>query len=353
MAKEIVRKIQIVAMIENIKDIIEQIQFQGIIEAEDIEEYDKIIKIDTSAVCSKFEEYLMTARDALSILDLYIKNKKLLMSFFSSKTDMDIIEYHQKVEECDKLISDCFDIVRYEIENDDAKEQIQEIKNKLNFLRFCENADCQGITLNTKKSAVLVGAFPKTYDTESLEKALNEKLSQSVEFKFEIFLSEEMQTGVLIECNKKQEKELVDSLNSLGFSQMNSQWRLSVKKHIDSIEETIKMFEKMIEENSEKIKQQAMIYDDVKFLCDYLALRIEKYKVISKIAFSKYTFELDGYIPEKSFENFVREFEEKYVDIAIKATDFANNFKDKESKFRSFNPFKANTKYYKFNFDNL
>lgn len=70
---------------------------------------------------------------------------------------------------------------------------------------------------------------------------------------------------------------------------------------------------KKIEDAEESIKTFADIRDELEFVIDYFALRIEKYESLKKISLSKNTFILKGYISENHAVSIAKELEQKYA----------------------------------------
>ena len=111
MAKQSIKKIEILASIKDVKDIVDLIQRKGIIELSDIPDDDLVDKLSTSQSFGFYEKYLNESQSALKTLDKYCpESKGLLESIIPQKESISLTQYLENADKANVYLGYCYDI---------------------------------------------------------------------------------------------------------------------------------------------------------------------------------------------------------------------------------------------------
>lgn len=114
MAKLKMKCIELLAPLEQSKEIIDCLQRMGTVELTDCEESEALCKLSTGVTVSTFERYLAAAESAQKTLNKYAPQKKgliqSLMSSFGGRKVLEVSEYLKKADEADEILRKCYKI---------------------------------------------------------------------------------------------------------------------------------------------------------------------------------------------------------------------------------------------------
>ena len=111
MAKQNILKIEILASIKDVKNIVDLIQRKGIIELSDIPDDDLVDKLSTSQSFGFYEKYLNESQDALKTLNKYCpESKGLLESIIPQKENLSLAQYLENADKANIYLGYCYDI---------------------------------------------------------------------------------------------------------------------------------------------------------------------------------------------------------------------------------------------------
>lgn len=319
------KRIELLAMLNDSKTIIELIQQYGVVEITDYEaDSDRLYKLSTSTTISQIEKQHATAKSALDVLNIYSPVKSSMLASFAPRSELTLSEYFFKAQEVDSILSKCYDINSLYKEIQDNKVEIVKKQTAIDMLKPWVNLDIPASFNGTMFSTVFIGSFHDAYDRESLLSAIAQQ-NPELNCDAEIISSDKSQTCVLVICHKDDAKELEKSLRNLDFVSQSDTSNSEPKKSVQMLETQIKDCTDDISRCEEKIKAHAEDREHIDFLLDYFVLRTDKYKALDKLSMSDNVFILSGYIPEKNVDKLVNKLEEHF-DVAITITnpDFEN-----------------------------
>ncbi len=319
MAKLTMKRIQIAALMENRKEILEYLQRKGAVEFSD-EEDDSLAKINTSEMISQFEKYINTAVQAKGILEEYAPPKKSLLSSLNDRRELTENEYSKYFSQRDEILRYCYNLVEYHKAIADRRAEIVKANTQADMLRVWLNLDIPMAFEGTKLTRCFVGTLPVQYSKEALLGKISELNPELKELDIEIVAASKEQTCIAAVCHKESANDALAALREIGFAQASEPIKLEPKARLLQIENEIAGYKKDIEESINNIKSYSDKADKIEFLIDYLTMRRDKYCALNKIGLTKRTFILKGYIPEKYVCGIVSELEKKF-DIAISVTD--------------------------------
>ena len=110
MAKLKMKSIELIAPLEQSKEIVDLLQRMGTVELTDCEEGDALYKLSTGVTVSTFERFLTAAESAQKTLDKYAPQKKGLikglLSSFDGRKEVEFSDYLKKSDRADDILKD-------------------------------------------------------------------------------------------------------------------------------------------------------------------------------------------------------------------------------------------------------
>ena len=132
------QKIELIAMLEDSKKIIDFLQRKGLVEVSNHELPEQMYNFDTSYSVTQFEKFRTTAVQAKEILNSFAPQKVSLVDSFRPPKEIPVSRFLDMTDDADLTMSRCYDII-------EANKAIDEAK-KL----FMEFADVFGILIKDK-----------------------------------------------------------------------------------------------------------------------------------------------------------------------------------------------------------
>ena len=111
MAKLKMKRIEIIALLEDSKKIIDLLQRKGVVELSDYEEHDALHKLSTSTTLSMFEKFQSVAQTAQTILNNYVPVKQSLLSSLNGRKELASYEFADRTENPDAVLRKCYEII--------------------------------------------------------------------------------------------------------------------------------------------------------------------------------------------------------------------------------------------------
>lgn len=317
MAKLKFKKIEIIALITDSKNVVERLQRRGAVELENIED-ENLIKMNTGAETAQFERSLSLARTSLEILDKCSGYKPPLTAALSGRKSITTNAFAEKKEDADKLMSICRKIGDYSKKISSLESENIKLRTKVDMIKPWINI---GIPLGfsgTKLTSVITGTLPGMVNPETIEKTIFDKCG--VNCSVDVVFSTKEQSGITVICLKPDYESVFETLREDGFSAVSGSKKLTPNDEILSLTSKIEDNNKQREQYLSDIKSFAAERDNIEFLIDFLTLRRDKYEAINKLAVSKNTVIISGWIPEKYVNGLINEFDKKYT-CAINVKD--------------------------------
>ena len=292
------KKVTIVALQKDRKFLLEHLQDKSIIEISCSDNVsDGFERVDLSSQEQAFERYRINAEKALKILDDAAPEKKSLLASFSGRREIDPDEIGEIANKAPETIKTCNRIIALnKLCADNAAEKVR-LKTALEQLEPWKDLDIEFDEKGTATTSVIIGSFPNLMnETEISELLAQEKI---LIFDFEIVSSSGEMTCVVFFVLKNQQSLATALLRSSGFSLPAVQCGREPKAEIEFINKKLKELDRENEEAGEEIASFADKRNDIQCVCDYFAIRADKYKVISSLDQTKHAFVITGFVPEE------------------------------------------------------
>lgn len=314
------KRIEILAMLNDSKAIVDLVQRSGCVELLNFTSEDnKFYKLSTSTAVSQFDKFHGIVASALEVLDKYAPKSGGLLDSFAPRPDMTVTDFYKKSQDTDAILSKCYGINALYKEIQDNKAGIVRAQTGIDQVMPWANLDIPSSYKGTASTATFIGSIEETLDREMILSKVAE-IAPELDFEVEVVSSDKNQTCLVAICHKDNAKDLEQALRSIGYVAPSDPTKHEPSVRIHRLEATIEKCNAKIAENEEKIKTYAEFRGDIEFLQDYFVLRTDKYKALDKISMSDNVFVLTGYIPEIKVEE-LRTKLENLFDVAISVTD--------------------------------
>lgn len=306
-------KVNICAMKENRKKILELLQKKGCLELQEEMQEDSVFsRMNTATQISIFERNAALAENALEIMDIYFPEEKSMFSSLEGKKQINSDDYERisgNQQEIMSLVNDVLQQKKYieEKEADTAK-----CRDEIQALQPWLALDVPMNFRGTKNTGFMPGIISGTYTQETLTEKLEqiENLPESVYV--QVITADKYQTYVTCVFIKTEQEQMEKALKVLGFSRPPVMVHHVPAQSVKNRENRIAEHHADIEKTKAKIQQETDSREEVKKIADYYRVRAQKYKVLGEIQQSKHTFFISGYMPEKKADSLQRELEDRF-----------------------------------------
>jgi V/A-type H+-transporting ATPase subunit I len=293
------KKIYIYALKKDRKNILELLQILGVVEVEDLHLEDDIKKEDTSKATALFENSSNILEQAIAILEKYIPKQGLSFKALTGKERISLEYYNKSAKECDKVLGVAHKIINLKKEITKKNAEIIRLSTQLEVLSPWMPLDVSMRFKGTKFTKAFIGTLPNQRTFAVISEELAKNLLETTNFDIEIISSSREQTCIFLLCRDKTSEEIENLLMTMGFSYPNSPSKISPKEKKVNYEEQINSLKKQIKAAENELDSYISEHNSLKLMVDYYQSRAEKYNIIHKLAHTKHTFALKGYIPER------------------------------------------------------
>ncbi len=307
------RRMNLVAMKQNRKSILERLQEIGGVEIDvKTEELAGAVCQDTSGSRAVFEKNASTADQALEVLKKYAPEKTSILAALAGKPLIDRERYEKIVENQQEIMSWAEELVYLEKQIAESTSTIQKLENQAEQLVPWMSLDIPMNTEGTAKTRLFLGSVPEPIlpDTVLTGLKLHEPAVDQAEV--EILSTDKDGTVLAVLCLTKDAAAAEEALREMGFARPSLLIRRTPREELCAIEKEIGDNQKEIEVCTEKIKAMASVAEELRLASDYYRMRADKYEVLGTLPHTANTFALSGYIPACMAEAVAREMETEY-----------------------------------------
>lgn len=320
MAKLKMNKIEIIAPLQQIKDIVDLLQRRGVVEIVKTDE-DSLQHISTEKSVSRYEKYLAVVSAALAEVEKRNPEKKSLAeTFVPKKTELSLSEYLKRSDLADETLNICYDINNASKEIAEATASAARYRAMMDSLKPWLNLDLPMKFTGTRTTAAFIGTLPKEYTAESLKDALLPALGETDSIECEVIYSAKGKTNAMVICHAENKQTVFAALRELGFAYPGDPTKHPPSVRYERYQKQVEEAENTVRECNAKLDKLSEKRDDIRFTADYLAVCKEKYACLSTLSVTDSVFVLTGFIAEKNTEKLVRELEKSF-DVAVSITE--------------------------------
>ena len=292
------RRISIYGLKSQRKGVLELLQRRGAVEViqEPMKE-EALSTMDTQAARNQFAATQATAKRALEILDIHCPVKKSPLAMLEGRRPISLEAYNSSLQRVTEIGSTASRIVQLEREREDCKAEILRLQTQLESLTPWLGLDISMRMKGTRSTSVFIGTFPQAYTREQILEALAQKLPEVRGIEVEVLSTLSQQTCVFLVCLSEESAAVETALRSMGFAWPQNPSKKPPSQRAEQLKGWIQEQEKKQDGILQELKTYGDRRDDLCFLYDYYAMRIEKYEVLALLRQSRRTFIITGYLP--------------------------------------------------------
>lgn len=316
------KRVMICALRKNRKKLLEDLQRRGVVEISDTDLEDGVFhKSDLSDSRAIFEKNVSAAKRAVEILDRAVPQNQSMLAALEGKKQLTVQQYEEFAQRHDETVRIAARLE--ELEKGLAENRAQIVRTELEreALSPWMGLDVPLGFAGTKTTAAFIGSLSGALTQEELSVNLAQAAPEAGPFTAEIVGTLQDQTCVFLLCEKKDREIYAAALNALGFARPAVQPdKQPPARQAEALKAEAEECRQVIDREESEIKSYAGRRGDLELLEDYDSMRSDKYEVIGRLAQSKRTFLLTGYVPAKMGTGLEAALSEKF-DLAIEFSD--------------------------------
>ena len=311
------QRISICALKKNRKQILETLQRRGVVEITDISPQDSVFtKADTSQAKAQFEKNVAIAGQALEVLDDYEPLKTSMLDMFAGQEPLSVEDYEAFGGKRDEVMHTANLLVSLNKKVAENKAEILKLQAQLDSLTPWLGLELSLRFTGTRTTAAFIGSLPDEQTLEAIYAQLAEHAPEVSAVNVDLISQSKEQTCVMVVCPRAEASAVDESLRAMGFVHPASPAKEPPAERKVMLEQCQAEAEKVIAAAEEEIRSLAGTRDSLRFMVDYFSTRSEKYDAIGRLAQSRCTFLLSGYIPLRDCTALEAELSGKF-DISI------------------------------------
>jgi V/A-type H+-transporting ATPase subunit I len=300
------KKIELIALLTDSKKIIELLQRRGVVEI--VKNTDEELEsTNVTAVSGEFEKFRSSAAQALDILERYAPEKSGIADMLGSRTEVEKKDFGKEAMQLEKIMGAAGSIIRSNKTITDAQAESAQLEVKKDTIRPWLSMEVPLNFHGTATTKAFIGSLPGMTSAEQVEGMLPEACC------VQVIHSSKEQTDLLVICHKSTAEEAEGILRSNSFVPISESDSRTPMQLMESCNKRQAELERIIKDAEGNIRSREGDRKRLKFAVDYLAMRKDKYAVLSDLGFTGNTFVLTGYIPEKYCEQLRLELEAKFT----------------------------------------
>ncbi|SDM60798.1 V-type ATP synthase subunit I [Acetanaerobacterium elongatum] len=320
MAVVTMHRVNICALKKDRKRILEELQRLGVVEVCDSQGGEQFEKTDTAEARTIFEKNAQQARQAALILDDYVPEKKSLLASLEGRKTLSLADYDAYSAERDEVLRVAYRLTALEKEIAEKKADIIKLEGQIEALSPWLALPVSLRYGGTKHTAAFIGSVSEEMPLEAIYARLAEAAPELDAVNVDILTLSKEQTCVMATSHKQQAQALEEAMRAIGFARPASLPPLPPAEQQHVLEGEVLAAKEAIEDAQNEIISYAGTRNAMRFMVDYFTLRGEKYRMLDKLAQSKHTFVLSGYVPVTA-EKLLRERLELNFDAALEFYD--------------------------------
>ena len=321
MAQLRMKRIEIIALMEDRKNIMERLQRRGIIEFSDCRD-EALVKMNTVSNVSQFEKNISAAVQAKEILQEYAPPKKSFLSSLNGRREIEKDEFGRYVDQKYDYLEICFNLIHLKKVITENRAAVIRTQTLMEALRIWIGLDIPMQCKGTKSTRCFIGSIPRQWTKEDILIDIAKRNPSLEMIDVEIVSSYKEQTCIAVFCHHDAADDTSEVLRQMDFISPSDPTKHPPRHRMQRYEDALVQYGREISESIEKIKIYADKDSEIEFLIDYLVMRKDKYLALSKIGLTAATFIISGYIPENYAKKCITELEARYtVAIALSTPD--------------------------------
>jgi len=359
------KRIEVIALQSDAKSIVEFLQRSGTVEISQrpgstrpayagTAEDSSLVQLHTHVNITQFDKTLHMVNSALAVLHEYVPAKKSLFASFTGRRELSLTEFSARSHKAEETLRKANEIIALSRRIEAAHVVITHTRSQLEAMLPWQDLDIPMQFSGTDHTSAIVGSLPALYTEESLLAALMEsfgiesggtdallrevddmagvgQLAHPLIFSEEradefppvfisVISSSREITCVVVICHKDDEPLVRRTLRRVGLSIHSDPTKHPPAVRIARFRARIAEAQAEIADASAQLAGHKHERDSLEFLSDYYLMRRDKYEALGQLRFSRKTFVLEGFIPQKNTKH-LEEVMNRHFNVSVTFED--------------------------------
>jgi len=335
MAKLEMKHIELIALQNDAKSIIEFLQRSGVVEINQRPDKEhrtadaadeSLVHLHTHANITYFDKTLQLVNSSLAALNEYSPAKKSMLASFTGRRELTLSEFSQRAHKVEEALHKAREISALSQKIEAAKVVISHTRAQLEAMIPWENLDIPMRFPGTTHTTALIGSLPTFYTENTLLAALQEAAeSQKTPeelppVSLSIVSSSRELTCIVVICHRSDVDHVWGTLRKIGLSIPSDPTNHPPAVRIGRLRKRFADAQAEIDAAVLQLAGHENDRDSLLFLSDYFLMRKDKYEALGRLFFSRKTFILNGYIPERNVKGLEEALLSKF-DVSVTFRD--------------------------------
>ena len=300
-------KISLAADIDDKEKIVSKIMKSGVVEIVNFDsrnsadEYDQLVENDNDDDnAAKLETDMARIGAVIELLERYHPEK---LPMFSSRKELGIDEYRSIVSDLDGLWKAADRLSKYDERLVALRAEENRHRNAIESLLPWRDLTTPLEITGTRTTKFVMGILP----TGSAAEKIREELLQEVpECVMEVISADKVQSQIFAVYFAEYEEQVLQILKQHGFSKVQfKELTGSAAENLEAFQSRIQEIEKERNGIEGSIRELAVEKRKLQVLYDYLQIRCERRKIVSKFGRSERVFMVEGWVPTHCVDKLV------------------------------------------------
>jgi V/A-type H+-transporting ATPase subunit I len=235
-----------------------------------------------------------------------------MLSSLEGRKIMTVQEYEEKSEKVEDVYNIVESITDLTKKISETKTSAANAKNQAAALEPWLNLDIPMDSADTKNTAVYIGTLPGDFPIENIYAKIAQENSALDSFDIEVLNSCRDQTCLFAVCAKDQAQKFEECLRGMGYSVPSFLYHETPRRAQEKLLGQAQSYQELIDAYEAQIKDRASSKENIRFLIDYFAMKMEKNEAANNLIQSANTFYMEGYVPKCAAAQLEQALDEKY-----------------------------------------
>lgn len=287
----------------------ELLQRIGLVELESTPEDGLLPHSDTAAQQSMLDDYIKRISAALDTIEQYSPEDKPFLSSYIPRPSISAAEYADILAECPQGLEICDRLARLKKELDELRADRVRAQTRYDVLSPWVNLDIPMNYKGTAATAGFIGTIPGNMDSGALAEKLARLCPDMDGVYSEVTGAAGDLSCVFIMCMRDDADRLESTLRGMGFSRPSENLSTTAGEAMAVI----------TREQTERDRRELALTEELcgfgekrgqlRFILDACTVRLDKYRMIERLACGENCFILEGWTPDVKFDGIAAELE--------------------------------------------
>jgi V/A-type H+-transporting ATPase subunit I len=308
------KRIHIYALLKDRKSILELLQRFGAVQLADLEEDELFIKNDITDSKMQTERDLALAEEALAILASHVPEQTSILDSLKGKREISLDVYEEMGSKSKEIRNTAERIQNLDKHIAECTAEMHKLQVQMDTLAPWSRMDIPLQFQGTRSSSALIGTLPGEVSLEEILAKLADLIPEVEAVHVDIISGNKDQTNIFVLCGRHDTAAVEGALRTMGFARPSaSASNLPPAKQKAELEAEYKSLVQQREEAKSEIMSCSDQRDQLKFLIDWLHMKLERLETSSYLLESKRTFIITGYIPKREADGVVSALQSRFL----------------------------------------